>query len=90
MKPIKFKECNTTLKSNDKNIADLPALVMNDNDKIVVTCWKLSFVERIKILVTGKMWNCTMTFGKPLMPVKLTVDRKEAYVLPTDKDYEKI
>ena len=77
MKPIKFKEANTTFAKDQPQYQPLPALVKEGQHGDVVTCWHLSFKERAKILITGKLWLNMMTFKKPLTPVYLTVNKEE-------------
>lgn len=40
-------------------------------DGMVVTRWKLSWMERLRILLGGSLWLSVLTFNKPLQPVKL-------------------
>lgn len=47
----------------------LPAHITADG--IVVTRWRLSLGERLRVLLTGSIWLSVMTFGRPLQPVKL-------------------
>ena len=51
MKPINFKQSTKTLMS--PGCGDLP--VYSDG-KTVISCWKPSFVERVKILLTGRVY----------------------------------
>ncbi len=53
----------------------LPALKFDDG--LVVSKWKLSFVERIKILFTGNIFLGLLTFNKPLQPIKLSLSANE-------------
>lgn len=57
MKPIKFKQANRELQG--------PKLMTDDecrnlwvftDDTECVSCWKLSFKERIRALIYGKVW----------------------------------
>lgn len=48
----------------------LPALTDGTN---VWTTWKLSWVERINILLYGKLHLRLLTFGRPLQPICLSV-----------------
>lgn len=48
MKPIQFSEAN----QNNEH-GDLPCFVY---DKGVICCWALSLKERIKVLLTGRVW----------------------------------
>lgn len=54
MEPIRFKESNLTLKSPPRlNAGDLPVY---RGEGIIMSCWNLSFGERIKALVFGRIW----------------------------------
>ena len=50
----------------------LPAFA--DDDGTVVTCWRLSWRERLRILFSGRFWLITMTFKAPLQPILPTID----------------
>jgi hypothetical protein len=59
MNPVKFPQANATLKGPpDSGIGDLP--VHRDGEKIL-SCWQLGWRERLRILVSGKLffyvWN---------------------------------
>lgn len=85
MKPIKFKHQNTVFAENQNEYISLPALKLDTPKGEVVTCWRLSFRERITVLFSGKIWMCLWSFNKPLTPSMLSVDRKELYSHPDDK-----
>lgn len=55
MKPIKFKEMITDsgLQNKEQPTLDLPALMFSEG---FLSCWKLSFRDRISALVFGKVW----------------------------------
>jgi hypothetical protein len=72
MKPIEFPEFNTTFAKNQPEYLPLPAHV-DKEEGIVTTCWRLNYIERLKILFGGKMYLSTMTFNKPLQPQLLLV-----------------
>ena len=57
----------------------LPALPVDDGSghKRVVTRWRLSWVERLRILIFGDMYLWVSTFGKPICPVALQVTPPE-------------
>jgi hypothetical protein len=56
----------------------LPALrdVSSDNGE-VITCWKLSFIERLKVLFSGCIWVSIATFNKPIMPIFITTQKSD-------------
>ena len=73
MKPIKFKEMNITFAENQPEYLPLPAYKAEDGE--VVCCWSLSIKERIKLLLTGRLWAHLLTFNRPLQPIMLSVDK---------------
>lgn len=83
MKPIKFKEQNTTYAENQPEYLQLPAFRSDTPKGEVISCWELSFTERIRILFTGKLWVSLMMFGKPLTPAYFTT--KKTNVLISNK-----
>ncbi len=79
MKAIKFQEANAEFAKDQPEYRALPAFVDGDNN-IVVTCYKMSFCERLKVLFTGTVWLSVMTFGQKLSPQKLEVHKREVFV----------
>ena len=77
MIPIKFREQNVVYAENQKPYLPLPSYKDNDSWECVTSCWGLGFKERIKILFTGKVWVTMPTFGKPLTPVMVEIDKPE-------------
>ena len=73
MKAIKFKECNSTYAKNQPEYLPLPA--HKSSDGTVTTCWSFSFIERIKILIFGKLFLQILTFNKPLQPLKMSTNK---------------
>lgn len=61
MDVVKFPECNVTYAKDQPEYQSLPALKMPDGE--IVTCWRLSIIERLKILFTGKIWLSVLTFN---------------------------
>lgn len=72
MKPIPFPGSNAVFGANQPEYLPLPALAEPGQ---VTACWGMSFRERLKLLFTGQVWQEVLTFGKPLQPTKLSVDR---------------
>lgn len=73
MKPIKFKGFNITYGQNQKELEPLPAHLAENGD--VVSCWQLSFKERLLVFVTGKVWEHTRTQHANLQPFRLKAVR---------------
>lgn len=65
MKTIYFEECN----SNNET-GDLPCY---HYDEGVICCWKPTLAERIKLLLTGRIWVSVLGEGVP--PMLLTTKK---------------
>lgn len=73
MHPINFPKSNTVFGANQPEYLPLPACRVSDVSGTIITCWKLSAWERLKLLFTGKIWSQSMTFNQPIQPQYLTV-----------------
>lgn len=69
MNVIDFKEVNTVYAENQPEYLQLPAHKTRDGE--VISCWNLSFTERLRVLFTGKLWLQVLTFNSPLQPLLL-------------------
>ena len=81
MKPIEFKEQNIVFARDQPEYKPLPAF--KDKNGEVVSCWELSFRERIRVLLNGNIWLCLSSFNQPLTPSFMTT--KKSDVLITQK-----
>ena len=79
MKPIEFKDQNVVFAKDQPEYQPLPALRLSTPEGEVISCWKMSFKERLKVLFTGKVWLSLMSFNKPLTPSFMSVNRKDVY-----------
>jgi len=70
MKPIRFKQYTTIYAENQPPYIPLPVYEDDVKGGRVLHCWQLSFLERLKILFTGKLWIHVANFGKKLQPIK--------------------
>ena len=71
MKPIKFKEVNCNLEK-PQNMTDeecLSLAVYTDGEQCI-SCWKMSFKQRISALIHGKVWLSVLS-GQTQPPVWL-------------------
>lgn len=84
MKIVKFKDHNTVYAKDQSQYRQLPTLKLNTKNGEVISCWKMSLRERLKVLFTGKIWLCLLSFNKPLTPSIVSVNRKELYSRPDD------
>jgi hypothetical protein len=85
MKPITFKECNVTFAKDQPEYQPLPAYKTGTMHGEVISCWHLSFKERIKLLIHGNLWIAMMTFNQSLTPIYPTVDKAEIIQTVNDK-----
>lgn len=66
MTPTTFPEQNAVLGANQPGYNPLP--VHRAADGTVVSCWRLTWGQRLRLLVTGRVWALQLTFGDPLQP----------------------
>jgi hypothetical protein len=83
VKPVRFPEQNVVYAKDQPEYLPLPALRGPSPEHVVVSRWAFSWRERLKILVFGKMWLSSLTFGGALQPLLPEVDRPE--LLPPSK-----
>ena len=70
MENIKFEESNIVIAKDQDEFKALWAYM---DDEVTVSCYKLSFKERLKILFSGELWIGQANFGQPLQPQLLSV-----------------
>ena len=85
MKPITFPEQTTIFAENQPQYTPLPAFKSGEPEGHVISCWKLSFKERIRLLITGKIWMSLMMFGEDLTPSLLTTKKSDVLISKTTK-----
>jgi hypothetical protein len=69
MRPVEFAGQNCTYAADQPEYQPLPARRMEDG--MVTSCWKLTWRERLRALWTGRIWCDTLTFNRPLQPLRL-------------------
>ena len=70
MKPIAFPGMTMTWAENQPPYLPLPAY---SDARETISCWRLSWPERLIILCTGRLWLGQMNFAQPLQPQAPTV-----------------
>lgn len=68
MTPVEFREQNTVLAKDQPQYRPLPVHLQLRLPGTATSCWKLTWVERLQVLVTGRLWLQQMTLGSPLQP----------------------
>ena len=90
MKPIEFPEVNCTYAKDQPEYLPLPVFKSAEPHGECISCWELTWRERIKLLFTGKMWLSMLTFHKPLTPVRPTVNKADLiHHVPTTEERNK-
>ena len=79
MKQVGFKHQNIVFAKDQPEYQQLPALKLDTPTGEVISCWKLTPKERIKIIFTGRIWLSLISFNKPLTLSFLSVNRKDVY-----------
>lgn len=80
MNPIKFNEANVVFAEDQPEYLQLPAFKNDSTKGEVVTCWNLSFRERVRVLFKGKIWLNLLTFNKPLTPIFITTQKSDVLI----------
>jgi len=75
MNPIKFPEQNTLFARDQEEYLNLPAHLSPDKDGEVISCWRLTFWERVRVLLTGRLWLRQLTFHRRIQPQLPQVER---------------
>lgn len=75
MKPIEFKG-QTIVLQKPANMTDeeCSPLAILQLDNTCISCWKMTWRERIKALFTGVVWLGVLS-GRTQPPVYVTIDR---------------
>lgn len=79
MQPLNFEGANVVFAANQPEYIPLPAEYRGGKSGEILTCWELTPDELKTVLETGKIWLGVLTFGQPLQPVILSVDKPEPY-----------
>ena len=65
MENIEFEESNIVIAKDQDEFKTLWAYM---DDEVTVSCYKLSWKERFKILFSGELWLGQANFGNPIQP----------------------
>ena len=67
IEPIYFKEANHTITSELDDGVEIPALYdVGSDDGLIVTVYKVPFLDRLRILITGKLTIEEKSFHDPI------------------------
>lgn len=77
MHPVTFYGANRVLGADQPEYQPLPVHIEDSPYKCATACWQLTWRERLRLLITGKIWQQTYTFGRSYLPQLLSVERPE-------------
>jgi hypothetical protein len=67
---LKLQE--TVYAADQKPYRPLPAYVSEDG--YVLSRWRLSWKERLRVFLRGDLYHWQGTFGQPLQPISMTIE----------------
>jgi hypothetical protein len=71
MKPIEFPLMNCKVSENQDEYITLPAF---QDESYTISCWQFTWKERLRFLLTGKLWTLLMNFGGPVQPMSFDLE----------------
>lgn len=77
MTPVEFSESNIVIAADQPEYRPLPAHVDGSLEQRMTCCWRLTWRERLQVLITGRLWHQALTFRRPLQPQLLSTDKPE-------------
>lgn len=75
MKIAEFPEQNVVFAQDQPEYLPLPAHRVPGAEGRIVFCWRLTWLERLRVLFTGTIWHQVLTFRQPLQPQLATVEK---------------
>lgn len=80
MEPINFDGVNIVFGAEQPEYKPLPAQrIGNPQTGQIITCWSLAPDELKRVQETGIIFVSLLTFGQPLQPVLVSVDKPEPH-----------
>lgn len=74
MRPVEFPGHNAVYAKDQPEYIPLPVYKSEGKEGEVISCWQLTFKERLKLLFTGRIYWSQWTFHGPLQPQRPTLD----------------
>jgi len=69
-RPVKFKQANAELTKN--NEISMPVYIDHEIG-CIISCWKMPFIRRLKVLFTGRIWLNVLSKKHPLLYIESSV-----------------
>ncbi len=78
MNLVEFPEQTVVIAKDQPEYLPLPAYrFANDPEGRIVCCWRLTWRERLSVLLRGTVWHQVLTFNGPLQPQLLATDKPD-------------
>jgi hypothetical protein len=77
MKLCEFEEQNYVIAKDQPEYLPMPAHITQNEEGEIICCWQLTWKERIKLLITGKIWHSIWTFHQSLQPQMLSIEKPQ-------------
>jgi hypothetical protein len=75
---IEFPEQTAVIAKDQPEYHPLPAHRFADDPQgRIACCWKLTWRERLTVLIGGVLWHQVLTFNQPLQPQLLSTTKPE-------------
>lgn len=73
---VEFPEQNIVLAKDQPQYRPMPAFrALHDPEGRLVCCWRLRWIDRLRVLCTGRVWHHVLTFNQPLQPQLLSATK---------------
>lgn len=66
----------------------LPTIRLLDDGGLTISRWRLTWMERLRVLFTGDLFISQLTFNQPLQPIKPTTTFGEDFEVVSPSDTE--
>lgn len=71
-----FPEQTVVIAKDQPEYLPLPAHRFKDDPSgRIAFCWRMTWRERLSVLLTGKVWHQVLTFNQPLQPQLMSVEK---------------
>jgi len=77
MEPIEFKQQTAVAAKDQEEYLPFPIEKRNNDEREVISCWGLTFKERVKILFGANIYSSVWTFDSGIQPQRLFIEYPE-------------
>jgi len=70
-RPVKFKQANSEFRTKNDEIS-MPVYIDYETG-CIISCWKMPFIRRLRVLFTGRIWLNVLSEKHPLLYIESSV-----------------